>query len=382
MIFRTTARRVGAVLGASVLLAFSAQAVSAEEHDGHDGPTVVATGLDQPRHLTFNGRGDLFIAEAGSGGDLEEVGVYANALHCTGLSGGVTRVDRQGRQKRVVSGLPSSGYCDGGGQASGPAAVVPKGRDSLVIQMGSIGPFYAPADVTIGADRYGHLVRTRKNGTVQNIIADVSGFKLANDVDGEGYDSNPNDVAAWGNKYVAVDAGGNTVHVISNSGRLINTVEVPQEPCPGGPGNCFGDTDLDSVPTGVTRGKGNTFYISTLAGVVADFTVTPPQIGFRPGDGKIFEFDAKTGEISEFAAGLTTVLDVAYDPASDVVYAAEFITGAVYAIDVETGERTRVDQPGDLVTPGGLAVDRFGDLYVSTFTAAPGKLGQVVKYDR
>jgi hypothetical protein len=38
-----------------------------------------------------------------------------------------------------------------------------------------------------------------------------------------------------------------------------------------------------------------------------------------------------------------------------------------------------VDQPGDFTTPGGLEVDRHGDLYVSDFAAAPGRLGRVVK---
>jgi sugar lactone lactonase YvrE len=375
-------RRIVAVALAGLLVAVSGQAVAADEHGEDDGPVVVATGLDQPRQMAFNGRGDLFIAEAGSGGDLEEVGTYAGAPHCTGLTGAVTRVDRQGRQRRVVEGLPSSGQCEGGGQAGGPAGLVPKGRDSIVIQMGSTASFNPSTDLTVGSEIYGRLLRTKKNGTINNVIADISDLEATADTDGEGYDSNPSDVAAYGRNYVVVDAGGNTVHVVSNTGRLIRTVEVPQEPCPGGPGNCFGDADLDSVPTGVARGVGNTFYISTLSGVVADFTVSPPQVGFQPGNGKIFAFDAKTGDITEFATGFTTLIDVAFDRTPNVVYAAEFVTGAVWAIDAETGERERVDTPGDLVTPGGLAVDRFGNLYVSTFTAAPGRIGQVVRYDR
>ena len=53
----------------------------------------------------------------------------------------------------------------------------------------------------------------------------------------------------------------------------------------------------------------------------------------------------------------------------------------MWSIDAGSGERTRVDQPGDLITPGGLAVDKRGDLYVSVFAAAPGLAGQIVKYD-
>ena len=382
MIAMTRTRRIVAALVAAALLAFSAPAAADDDHDDHDGPTIVATGLDQPRDLAFNGRGDLFIAEAGSGGDLEEVGVFAGALHCTGLTGAVTRVDKRGRQERVVTGLPSAAHCDGGAQGIGPAGLVSNGRNRVVIQMGSPAIFDPNTDLTVGSDTYGRVLKSRRNGTIGRTIADITSFEAANDLDGEGYDSNPTDLARYRGGYVVTDAGANAVHVIDRRGRLVRTVEVPQDPCPGDPGNCFGDEDLDSVPTGIVRGRGHTFYISTLSGVVADFTVTPPAVGFQPGRGKIFSFNAKTGEITEFATDLTTVIDVAYDRREKVVYAAEFLTGAVWAIDVSSGERTRVDEPGELVTPGGLAVDRHGDLYVSIFTAAPGNLGQVVRYDR
>ena len=171
------------------------------------------------------------------------------------------------------------------------------------------------------------------------------------------------------------------MHVFDGKGRLRLTAPVPQDPCPGDPGNCFGDANLDSVPTGIARGEGDTFYVSTLSGVVADFTVSPPDVGFRPGNAKVFAFDARSGEFTVLADGLTTLIDVAYDRREEVVYAAEFITGAVYRIGLESGERARVDEPGEIVAPGGLAVGRDGALYVSTFAAAPGKLGQVVRYD-
>lgn len=349
--------------------------------DADDGPEIVATGLDQPRGLDITARGDLYIAEAGSGGDLEEVGFFAGALHCTGLTGAITRVDKKGNQERIVDGLPSAGHCDGGQQGLGPAGVLANGRRQVVIQMGSTASFDPNAVLTVGADRYGRVLQAGDDNTIRRTIADVTSFEAASDPDGEGYDSNPTDIARYRGGYVVTDAGANAVHVIDRWGRLVRTVLVPQDPCPGGAGNCFGDPNLDSVPTGITRGRGSTFYISTLSGVVADFTQTPPAVGFQPGNGKIFAFDARTGEITEFAGDLTTVIDVAYDRRDRVVYAAEFLTGAVWRIDVKSGERTRVDTPGDLVTPGGLAVDRKGDLYVSVFTAAPGKVGQVVRYD-
>ncbi len=372
------ARTAIAVVAIVAMLGAAAAPGGAEENAE---PDVVASGLDQPRGLDFSSRGDLYIAEAGSGGDLEEVGFFAGADHCTGLTGAVTRVDRNGVQERVIEGLPSAGHCDGGQQGLGPAGVVAEGRRDVVVQMGSTASFDPNAVLTVGADLYGRVLDTRDDGTIRSVIADVTSFEAAVDLDGEGYDSNPTDLARYGGGYVVTDAGANAVHVIDGRGRLVRSVLVPQDDCPGNPGNCFGDTTLDSVPTGVTAGPGDTFYISTLSGVVADFTVNPPVIGFQPGNGKVFAFDAKTGEISALATGLTTVIDVAYDRRAGVVYAAEFLTGAVWSIDVETGDRTQVIAPGQLITPGGLAVDRHGDLYVSVLTAAPGNVGQVLRFD-
>jgi hypothetical protein len=84
-------------------------------------PEVVATGLNDPYKLSFDADGDLFVAEAGTGGDEcvtmappgdaegeeEEV--------CFGLTGSVTRVvGGDGAQSRVVTGLPSIGGRRGG----------------------------------------------------------------------------------------------------------------------------------------------------------------------------------------------------------------------------------------------------------------------------
>jgi len=68
---------------------------------------VIASGLDNPRRLTFGSDGALYVAEAGRGGSGPfiqgpELGVSLGF----GLTGAVTRV-QGGSQERVVSGLPS-----------------------------------------------------------------------------------------------------------------------------------------------------------------------------------------------------------------------------------------------------------------------------------
>ncbi len=377
----STTTRIRPIVAVALVLSLLGLATQAAADDGWREPTVVATGLDQPRHLAISSRGDLFVTEAGSGGDLEEVGFFAGADHCTGLTGAVTMIDRLGQQSRVASGLPSAAQCVGGAQGLGPSGIVAVG-DRVAVQMGSTASFDPNLDLTVGADLYGRVLESRRGGGTGRVAADITAIEQATDPDGEGYDSNPSDLASYRSGYVVTDAGANAVHVIDRRGQVVRTVEVPQEPCPGGAGNCFGDEDLDSVPTGIVRGRGDIFYISTLSGVVADFTVSPPAVGFQPGRGKIFAFNARTGEIAEFAGDLTTVIDVAYDARAQVVYAAEFITGRIVAIDEATGARTEVSRPGEVIAPGGLVVDRDGNLYVSVFAPVPGNAGQVLRYRR
>ena len=50
---------------AMVTLAIAAAGASAAPT-----PQVVATGLDNPRHLTFSANGDLYVVEAGRGGTM------------------------------------------------------------------------------------------------------------------------------------------------------------------------------------------------------------------------------------------------------------------------------------------------------------------------
>ena len=72
--------------------------------------TVVMSGLDNPRGLTFVlGEDDddwaLYVAEAGSGGS-GPCAMVRGAEHCAGTTGAVTRY-QSGVQQRIVTGLPS-----------------------------------------------------------------------------------------------------------------------------------------------------------------------------------------------------------------------------------------------------------------------------------
>src|SRR5689334_7350401 len=84
----------------------AALAVAPAAQAGGGGPLVslVASGLDSPRHLAFGARGDLFVAEAGRGGPTAPCFVGGEGPGCWGPTGSVTKVDRWGRQSRIISG--------------------------------------------------------------------------------------------------------------------------------------------------------------------------------------------------------------------------------------------------------------------------------------
>src|SRR5438132_12888800 len=77
--------------------------------------TVVASGLDNPRELTFGPGGRLYVAEAGHGGPecLPGAGEGGGDL-CAGFTSGISLIDGSGA-RRLVSGLASLAGRDGFG---------------------------------------------------------------------------------------------------------------------------------------------------------------------------------------------------------------------------------------------------------------------------
>jgi hypothetical protein len=97
---------------------------------------VIASGLNNPRGLAMAGDGTLYVAEAGNGGDGPCVPAGLGNPHCYGPTGSITRIDTNGDQERIVTGLPSiADQTFTAPQAPGDEAL---GRTILCWTMGAI----------------------------------------------------------------------------------------------------------------------------------------------------------------------------------------------------------------------------------------------------
>lgn len=339
-------------------------------------PVVVASGLDNPRQLSFDGD-DLYVAEAGTGGDLACMEGPEGGEVCMGESGSLTKIDRWG-QRRVLTGLPSIASPEGGA-AIGPADVaVDHGRYAVLIGLGADPALRDSDSVPEFAEKYGTLLTGRlwggghwrarhdSDGYGPQVLADVSAHEAAENPDGKQVDSNP--VGLWRGRYgwVVADAGGNDVLHVSWWGDVSTLGVFPTRNVPPG-------IDMDAVPTSAVLGPDGALYVSQLTG-----------FPFPAGGSTIWRLVPGQAP-TIYAGGLTNVTDLAWYRGS--LYAVQLADGGLLAVpegQPPVGSLLRVSTTGahqtvaaGLVAPYGLA---FSDrsAYVSTCSVCPGA-GQVVR---
>ena len=171
---------VGALLlaGSSVLHADS----SGPSNDRRPAPwrptvTTYATGLNSPRGLTFGPDRNLYVAEAGVGGELAPTGtpdcpidINIYSPYAAGFSGRVIRVRAHGRKEVVADNLPS--MTDNGGAHYGPTDVAFIGNTLYVlIEMGGCSHGLP--------DNPAAILRVNRNGSTTP-VTDLSAWHWAN----------------------------------------------------------------------------------------------------------------------------------------------------------------------------------------------------------
>jgi sugar lactone lactonase YvrE len=282
-------------------LAAPAQAHDRGGHGDHQRISVVASGLDNPRLLSFSPTGQLYVAEAGRGGTIRCATNPELGKTCLGLTGAVTRVNPRGPDRRVVTGLPSLS----GSDTLGPADVK-VGRDGrYVVSVGLGGDLkwrdaFGPAGARLGTLLQGRLHHGRPW-----VLADIARYEKAANPDKTDVDSNPTGIFRSGRSWFFTDSGGNYAGKVSHRGRISTVAVLP--PVPTTKAVTMGGQTLpvgfkaDAVPTSIVRGPDGALYISQLTG-----------FPFEKGASSIWRVAPGGGTPTKWATGLTNVTDLAF----------------------------------------------------------------------
>jgi len=366
---------VGALAGAAT----AATRGGGSGHDGGTGFTVVASGLENPRGLEFGPDGLLYVAEGGTGGTsstgppahvpplCDQIPGPSNGSptgpgpNTGGLTARISRIDRHGSRTTVVDGLPSS--------------VTTIGADVLGVGAVSFldGRLYA---VTAGggcshglAGTVNSLLAVHGNGKTTQVV-DLSAYLAAHppadrtfelndwEPDGTWYGM----VAARGALY-ATESNHQEVDRIDPNGRVTRILDMSAQS--DARGEWIG-------PTAITYHDGD-FYVGTLS----PFPITP-------GDAAVYKL-SPSGRLSLYAAGLTTVLGVAWHDGR--LYVLESMTDTTIPFPAPnqegSGKVVRIERDGSqtvvvagLSFPSAMTFGPDGDLYISNhgFSSPSGEI--------
>jgi hypothetical protein len=368
-----TAATAAALVTVGTVLA-SLPANATPSGDGAPTVTVVASGLNSPKHLTI-GPGGVYVVESGTGGS-NCVTVDGDS-ECEGQTGAVAVVTPFGTFN-VLTGLASVQEAEGAG---GPDAIAfGHGEAAVLFQDTAVNPDGTTGVQGPGSDQFGKLLLARPFSQSLRVGADLAAFAAANPQDpatlggspGDEttYDSDPFDVVRYRGGFAITDAAANDVLWLGHRGHLSILTRLPTIPTP-----FHGITiNAQAVPTSLAVGPDGALYVGELVGF-------PGQ----PGTSSIYRIVPGQAP-SVVATGLTSVTAIAFDREGRLL-ATEYNTGgllspptvpgALVRIDISSGTVTTLPVSG-LFQPTGVAVDFRGNVYVSNFGNSAGT-GEVLR---
>jgi sugar lactone lactonase YvrE len=333
--------------------------------------TVFATGLNNPRGLTFGPDGNLYVAEGGLGGTSSTVGICTQVVppvgpYTGGFTARISKISPDGALTTVADNLPSDQTSPAEGSAVSGVADVKFIDGTLYGLESGAGCSHGLA----GTDN--NIFRVNADGSTTT-VADLSAFLRANPI------TNPDlgDFEPDGTWYsmvevhdvlYATEPNHQEIDRITRHGKITRVVDLSTLFVP--PSNWQG-------PTSIVYHDGNFYF-----GVLGTFPVTP-------GTQHIYEL-TPSGFVKVVASGLTAVLGIAFD-AQGRLYALETDTVAGFPgpAAAGSGQVVRVNADGSLTTiatgltfPTAMTFDPDGDaLYVSNIgfgVPVPGA-GQIVR---
>lgn len=340
--------------------------------------TVVAHGLLAPRGLHFGPDGDLYVAEAGSGGTNSTVGQCPQVPapvgpYTGGFTARISKFDKNWNRTTVASGLPSS--------------INAMHQDVGVADLSWVdGKLYAV--IAGGGCSHGHptmpdgVVAVNAGNGSWHYVADLSSYMQANPVQ---Y-TNASDFEPDGSPYSMITVNDSLYVDEANSGEILKVDPFN--------GKFTREIDVSAsqghiVPTTILHRDGkflmgnlnlfpiepHTSRVMTLSRSNEDESSPAPGLSV-PGP---FHIVASK-------AGFATIVGLAFGP-DGLLYVLQFAPGTPTEFPAPGfGKVTRINANGslqDVVTglsiPTAMTFGPNGKLYISNFGAAPAGAGQIVE---